>query len=95
MGIFKTRRNKRYDYEPRYYKNGGKRPFEMGNRFDEYRTASSPARGLKNKFKHAWADYKGNPSQEVNRRVLIIVAVLIILFLFLIDFDLSIFTTTR
>ena len=95
MGIFKTRKNKKYGYEPRYYNNEGKRPFEMGNRFDQYRTAAQPVRGIKNKFKHAGADYKGNPDKKVNKRVMIIILILVFLFLYLIDFDLSIFTTPR
>ena len=92
MGIFKLRKNKKFDYTPRYYKHDGEgSPFEIKRKFDEYRTTSGSQGGLKTRFNSAMDDMKRNPSREVNRRVMIIVAVLILIFLFIIDFDLSIF----
>lgn len=93
MGIFSTRKNKRFNYMPRYYDNKGKEgsPFEMKHKFDDFRQTVGSQKGLKNKFKKAWNDYKDNPNQEANRRVLIIIGILVLIFLFIIDFDLSIF----
>ena len=91
MAILGKRKNKKFSYEPRYYKGKGS-PYEMSHKFDEYRTTVGPSRGIKGRFKHAWADLRNNPDRKVNKRVLIIIAVLIFVFLYLIEFDLSIFT---
>ncbi|MBT8252427.1 MAG: riboflavin synthase subunit beta [Flavobacteriaceae bacterium] len=92
MGIFKLRKNKRFDYTPRYYKKEGDgSPFEIKRKFDEYRTTAGGQGGLKTRFNNAMDDLKGNPDRAVNRRVLFIVLILILIFLFIIDFDLSIF----
>ena len=90
MGIFKQRKNKRYDYTPRFYKGEGS-PFELKHRFDDYRKTVAPAKGIKGKLNEAIEDYKENPDEGANRRVIIIIAILILIFLFIIDFDLSIF----
>lgn len=90
MGIFKQRKNKRYNYTPRFYKGEGS-PYELKHKFDDYRKTAAPAKGLKGKFNQAIDDYKYNPDQSANRRVLIIIGVLILIFLFIIDFDLTIF----
>jgi len=92
MGILKLRKNKKYNYTPRYYDDKGQgRPFELKHKFDEFRQTVGSNKGLKTKVNNALEDFKTNPDKEANRRVLIIVGVLILVFLFIIDFDLSIF----
>jgi len=92
MGIFKLRKNKKFDYTPRYYKgNGEGSPFEIKRKYDEYRTTAGGQGGLKTRFNNAMDDYKGNRDSAVTRRVLFIMAILLLIFLFIIDFDLSIF----
>ena len=92
MGILKVRKNKKFNYTPRYYKQDGEgSPFEIKHKFDEYRKTVGANNGLKTKFNNALDDLKNNPNREANRRILIIVAVLILIFLFIIEFDLSIF----
>jgi hypothetical protein len=88
MGLMKLKKNKRYNYKPRYYKGEG---MEFKHKFDEHRTAINPAKGLKGKLNAALDDYNENRDDNVNKRVLIIVVVLIFLFLLAIGFDLSIF----
>ena len=92
MGIFKLRKNKKFSYQPRYYKSNedGTSPFEIKHKFDDYRKTVGST-GLKGKFTNAFDELKEEPDREVNRRILIIVAVLLLVFLFIIDFDLSIF----
>ncbi len=90
MGLIKLKKNKKFNYKPRYYKGEGN-PYELKHRFDEHRTTVSPAKGIKGKINAAVDDYKYNPDDSVNRRVLIIVAILVLLFLLIIGFDLSIF----
>ena len=36
MGIFKTKKNKKYNYTPRFYK-GERSPFEIKHKFDDQR----------------------------------------------------------
>ena len=91
MAILGKRKNKKFNYEPRYY-NGKGSPYQMTHKFDEFRTTVGASKGLKGRFKHAWADLRRNPDRKANRRILIIIAVLVFVFLYLIEFDLSIFT---
>jgi len=90
MGLMKLKKNRKFNYKPRYYKGEGN-PFELKHKFDDYRKAVQPAKGIKGKLNAALDDYKNNQNDSVNKRVLIIVTVLIFLFLLIIDFDLSIF----
>lgn len=90
MGLFKLRKNKRFSYTPKYYSGEGN-PYEMKHKFDDYRQTVGNNSGLKRKLVNAFEDYKYNPNQDANKRVLIIIAVLLLIFLFVIDFDLSIF----
>jgi hypothetical protein len=92
MGIFKTRKNKRFNYVPRHYDDKGEgSPFQMKHKFDEYRKTVGGNTGLKSKFKDAWADLKDSKDRKTNRRILIIAGILLLIFLYIIDFDLSIF----
>ncbi|WP_053992250.1 hypothetical protein [Mangrovimonas sp. TPBH4] len=91
MGIFSLKKNKKFEYTPRYYKGEGS-PYELKHKFDDYRQTVGNNRGLKTKVNNAWEDYKNNPdTMGANKRVLIIVGILILIFLIIIDFDLSIF----
>ncbi|ARV10522.1 riboflavin synthase subunit beta [Winogradskyella sp. PC-19] len=90
MGLLKTKKNKRYNYTPRYYKGEGS-PYELKHKFDDYRKTINPAKGIKGKFNAAFEDYKDR-DEKVNKRVFIIVGILVLIFLFIIDFDLSIFS---
>ena len=90
MGLMKMKKNKKYNYKPRYYKGDGS-PFELKHKFDDHRTTVNPAKGIKGKLNAALDDYKQNRDDNANKRVLIIVAVLVLLFLILIGFDLTIF----
>lgn len=90
MGIFKTRKNKKFDHQPMFYKGEGN-PYEIKHKFDDYRQTVGSQGGVKTKLINALNDYKHNENKSANKRVLIILALLIFLFLFIIDFDLSIF----
>ena len=92
MGIFKLRKNKKFDYTPRYYKGEGN-PYEVKHKFDDFRK-SIDNNGIKTKFLNAMDDYK-SPDKSVNKRIYIIAGILILIFLLLIEFDLSIFLPNR
>ncbi|MBG43087.1 MAG: riboflavin synthase subunit beta [Aequorivita sp.] len=92
MGLIGKRKNKKYSYKPRHYEFDGEgSPFSMGHKFDEFRTTVGDNKGLKGKFKTAWADLRQSSDRNANRRLIVIIAILILLFLFIIEFDLSIF----
>ena len=93
MGILKTRKNKKFDYTPRYFDDKGEgNPFQIEHKFDKFRTTVGENKGLKGKFVHAWNDLRESSNRDSSRRLLIIFAILILIFLFIIDFDLSIFS---
>ena len=90
MGILKKRTNNKFDYKPRYY-NGEGNPYEIGHKFDEFRTTVGDNKGLKSKFKTAVEELKNPQVKSANRTTLLIIAILVLVFLYIIDFDLSIF----
>jgi len=88
MGLFKLRKNKKFNYEPRYYK-GDSNPFEIKHKFDDQRVTIQKT-NLKGKFKNAINDVK-NSDRQTNSRIGIILLILVFIVLWFIDFDLSIF----
>ena len=91
MGVLGRRKNKKYDYQPRYFKSeDGAKPFQIKHKFDDHRSTVQSV-GLKGKVNNAMNDLKQGSDALVKRRIYIIVALLVLFFLWLIDFDLSIF----
>lgn len=88
--FLKLRRNKSFDYSPRYYKGEGN-PFKIEHKLDKFRTTAHTQRGLKNKLSSAMNDLKVEGDKNIKIRFWIIFAILVLVFLFIIDFDLSIF----
>lgn len=93
--VFKLRKNKRFNYTPRYYE--GKEEgnvYEIENRFVKHRDGLN-ANDFGGHWKEARKANRNRGNREVSIRLLIIIAVLILAFLYFIDFDLSIFTRGR
>lgn len=90
MGLLKRRKNKKFSYEPRFYKGDGN-PYEIKHKFDDFRTTVGDAPNFKQKLSRAIEDYKNNTDKASAKRFLIIFLVLLLVALFIIDFDLSIF----
>ncbi len=88
MGFLK-RTNKKFDYQPRFYKGEGN-PYKMEHKFDEFRTTIGKNKSLKGKFVTAFEEFKNAKANE-NKTLLMIIAILVFIFLYIIDFDLSIF----
>lgn len=90
--ITRLRKNKEFDYTPRYYDDKGKgNPYKIEYKFDQFRTTVDRPRGLKGKFKNAMADIRREGDRNMKVRMAIIITILVFIFLFIIDFDLSIF----
>lgn len=88
MGLFKLKKNKRFNYKPRFYKGVGN-PFELKHKFGDQRTTVEK-NNLKKTFKIALNDLKSYDIKSL--RIIIIVSFLLsLLFLFIIEFDLTIF----
>ena len=88
MELFKLRKNKKFNYEPRYYK-GESSPFEIKHKFDDQRVTVQKT-NLKGTFKNALNDVK-NTDRQTSRRIGIILVILVFIFLWFIDFDLTLF----
>ena len=89
--LFKQRKNKRYNYTPRFYK--GKDSgniYDFDSKFLKYRNTFN-----ENDFGSSWQDARIKMRSTSNRSVtptlLIIIFFLVIGFLYIIDFDLTIF----
>ena len=52
MGFLK-RTNKKFDYQPRYYKGEGN-PFKIEHKLDQFRTTAGKNKGIKGKFSDAF-----------------------------------------
>jgi len=89
MGFIK-RTNKKFDYKPRFYEGEGN-PYEIKNRFDQFRTTIGNNKGLKTKFVSAWDELKESKGKGVNKSLVAIIVILCLIFLYIIDFDLSLF----
>jgi hypothetical protein len=90
MGFLK-RTNKKFDYQPRYYKGEGN-PFKIEHKLDQFRTTAGNNKGLKSKFSEAINELKST-NKGANKTIIYIVLILVLIFLYIIDFDLSIFTS--
>lgn len=84
------RTNKKYGYQPRYYK-GKHNPYEIGHMFDDQRHTAHQSRGLLGKWYSAMFDAQTEGDRKVWLRLGLISAVLILIVLFILDFDLTIF----
>ena len=82
MGILKTRTNKKFDYQPRYFKGDGN-PFKIGHKFDEFRSTVGKTKGIKDKFKSAIEELNSKDKRGSNKMLLIIIAVLLFIFLYI------------
>ena len=93
MGKFtKLRKNKKFNYSPRYYDDKGEgNPFKIEHKLDKYRSTVNAPSGLKAKFRGAMSDIRKEGDRNLKLRMTIIIAILVLIFLYIIDFDLSIF----
>ena len=89
--LFKLRKNRRYNYTPRYF--DGKEVdniYDFDSKFYKYRETFN-----RNDFGHQWKSKRKEMRVHSNRhfsiRLIIIISLLIFLVLYILDFDLSIF----
>lgn len=93
--FLKIKKNNRYNYTPRYYQ--GKdvgNIYDFGSKFEKYRQATNDI-DFGAHWKEARVNSRTRGNREINKRMLVIIAVLVLIFLWIIDFDLSIFTNPQ
>ncbi|SDX84463.1 hypothetical protein SAMN05444411_11079 [Lutibacter oricola] len=90
MGILSKRKNKKFEYKPRYFKGDGN-PYEVRHKFDEFRSTVGEKQNLKGKVNSALDEMKASENYGFNKVIIIVAAILVFIFLYIIDFDLSIF----
>ena len=93
--ISAKKKNNRYNYTPRYYqgKDTGN-AYRFENKFTKFREATN-ANDFGSKWKEARESSRHRGNREINKTVLLIIAILVVIFLWVIDFDLSIFSTPQ
>lgn len=88
--LFPLRKNKRYNYTPRYY--NGK---DLGNAFEIDSKIRRDRETQTNHFIEQWRDVRkisrNKKNTEFNKMFWIILAILVLITLYILDFDLSIF----
>ena len=89
--LFKLRKNRRYNYTPRYYQ--GKEEgnlYEFDSKFSKYRDTYN-----RNDFGQQWKETRMQMRTRKNRsislRLLLIIFALLFLSLYILDFDLTLF----
>lgn len=89
--LFKLRKNRRYNYTPRYYK--GKDDgnlYDFDSKFSKYRETYN-----QNDFGQQWKEARMQMRTRKNRaislRLLLIILILVLAALYILDFDLSLF----
>ena len=86
------KKNNRYNYTPRYYK--GKdtgNVYNFQSKFNKYRQATN-AIDFGSQWKQARESSRNSGNREINKTVLLIIALLVLIFLWFIDFYISIFS---
>jgi hypothetical protein len=89
--LFKLRKNRRYNYTPRYYKGKDQgNIYDFDSKFSKYRDTYN-----NNDFGQQWSEMRTQMRTRKNRsvslRLLLIILSLVFVCLYILDFDLSIF----
>lgn len=90
--LFKLRKNRRYNYTPRYYK--GKvegNIYEFDSKFSKYRDSFN-SNDFGQQWKEARIQMRTRKNRSISVRLIIIVLILVFLSLYILEFDLNIFT---
>ena len=83
MGLFKLKKNKRYNYTGRFSEDStfsvkSTNPKKIKSKFDDFRTTIGNDNGFRNKFRNAINDYKKGTDSSVKKRTASILFLLII-----------------
>tara|TARA_X000000368_G_scaffold400349_1_gene372142 strand:- start:513 stop:797 length:285 start_codon:yes stop_codon:yes gene_type:complete len=91
VNLFKLGKNKRFNYNPRYYKdNSNEAIYQFDSVYTKKRNRRSSA-DIASKWKEERILQRNRANRSFSKIIFLIVLALILIFLFIIDFDLSIF----
>ncbi|SVB16593.1 uncharacterized protein METZ01_LOCUS169447 [marine metagenome] len=91
ISLFKLSKNKRFNYNPRYYKdNSNEAIYQFDSVYTKKRNSIGSA-DISSKWKEERVLQRNRANRSFSKSIFLIVLVLILIFLFIIDFDLSIF----
>jgi len=91
VNFFKLSKNKRFSYNPRYYKdNSNEAIYQFDSVYTKNRHRKNSA-DLSSKWKEERILQRNKGNRSFSKTIFLIVLLLIIIFLYIIDFDLSIF----
>jgi hypothetical protein len=89
--LFKLRKNRRYNYTPRYYKGKGDvNPYEFDSKFSKYRDIYN-TNDMGQQWKEARMQMRTRKNRSLSLRLLSIILVLFFLAFYILDFELSLF----
>jgi len=89
--LFKLRKNRRYNYTPRYYKGKDKgNLYEFDSKFSKYRDTYNN-NDFGQQWKEARMQMRTRKNRSISLRLLLIILSLVMICLYILDFDLSIF----
>jgi len=89
--LFKLRKNRRYNYTPRYYKGKGDgNLYEFDSKFSKYRDIYN-TNDMGHQWKEARMQMRTRKNKSLSLRLLSIILVLFFLAFYVLDFDLSLF----
>jgi len=91
LNPFKKRKNRRYNYTPRYYKGKVvKNIYDFDSKFFTYREVFNT-----NDFKEKWESerlkMRTKKNHFISRRLILIILLLIFISLYILDFDIDVF----
>ena len=91
VNLFKLEKNKRFTYNPRYYKDKSvDNIYDFESVYSKNRTSTSSA-DISSQWKEARIMHRNRSNSSFSKVIIVIVLLLVLVFLFIIDFDLSIF----
>ena len=91
VNLFKLEKNKRFNYNPRYYKEKSvQNIYAFDSIFSKNRNYTSSS-DFSSKWKEERLSYRNRSNKNFSTKIIVIASILVLIFLFIIDFDLSIF----
>ena len=91
VNLFKLRKNKRYNYTPRYYQGKSEGSlYDFDSKFSKYRDTYN-ANDFGQQWQEARVQMRTRKNKGISLRLLFIILTLVFASLYILDFDLSIF----
>lgn len=91
ISLFKLGKNKRFNYNPRYFKEKSiHHTYSFDSVYSKNRNITSSA-DISSRWKESRLSCRNRSNRKFSTSIIVITLILIMIFLYIIDFDLSIF----